>query len=76
MGISENSKYSNCDKRGWDEDAWYTLFECPAFNEMLEEGLYSIRTADEELLTPDSLVLMIASFEAAILGEQMEAKWE
>ncbi len=31
MKLVESLECSNYDRRGRDDDAWHTLFECPAF---------------------------------------------
>ena len=86
MGISTSPECSNCDIRGRDDDAWHTLFECPAFNDIREEAQRSISALGEEPLTPESLVPVmlrsstgwdqVAAFVAAVLRKKMEAERE
>ncbi len=37
MGLADNPKCANCDRKERDDDAWHTLFECPAFQMFQEE---------------------------------------
>ncbi len=56
MKLVESPECSNCDRRGWDDDAWHTLFECPAFKLYREEAMTALQKTSEPPLTPDSLV--------------------
>ncbi len=61
--LEESPKSANCDRRGWDDDVWYTLFECPAFQLSLHK-MNTLQEMGELPLTPDSLVpIMLISVE-------------
>ncbi len=34
---------SNCGRRGRDDDAWHTLFECPAFQQYQEDAMTTLQ---------------------------------
>ncbi len=73
---------SNCDRRGRDDDAWHTLFECPAFWLHWEDAMTTLQEIGEQPLTPDSLVLImlkstdgwdqVAAFVALTMHRKME----
>ncbi len=64
MKLAESPKCSKCDRRGWDDDAWHTLFECPAFRFYREEAITTLEKMGEPPLTLDSLIrIMLKSAE-------------
>ncbi len=52
----ESLKWTICDRRGWDDDAWHTMFECLAFQLYQEDAKTTPREMGEQPLTPDSSV--------------------
>ncbi len=56
MKVAESPECTNCDRRGWDDDAWHTLFECLAFQLYREDVMTTLQKKGEQPLTPDSLV--------------------
>ncbi len=74
------------DRRGRDDDAWHTLFECPAFQLYWEEAMTALEKMGEPPLTPDSLVSImlksaegwdqVAAFVALTMRRKMEIAWE
>ncbi len=56
MKLVESPNCSNCDRRGRDDDAWYTLFECLAFQLYWEEAMTALQKTGQLPLTRDSLV--------------------
>ncbi len=42
MKLVESPECSNCDRRGRDDGAWHTLFECPAFRLYQEEAMTAL----------------------------------
>ncbi len=82
MKLAESPECSNCDWRGWDDDAWHTLFECPAFWLYREEAMTALEQMDKLPLMPDSLIpIMLKSAEgwdqvAAFVALTMRRKME
>ncbi len=64
MKLAESPECSNCDRRGRDDDAWHTPFECPAFQLYPEEAMTALEKMGEPPLIPDRLVpIMLKSTE-------------
>ncbi len=56
MKLVDSPDCSNCDRRGRDDDAWHTLFQCPAFQQYREDAIMALQEMGEQPLTPDCLV--------------------
>ncbi len=54
MKLAESPECANCDRRGRDDDAWHTLFECLAFQLYQEDVMTTIQEMGEQPLTADS----------------------
>ncbi len=86
MKLTKSPDCSNSDRRGWDDDAWHTLFECLAFRLYWEDAITTLQDMGEEPLTPDSLVPImlksadswdqVAAFVALTMCHKMEIVWE
>ncbi len=88
MKLVESPDCSNCDRRGRDDDAWHTMFECPAFRLYQEDAMTNLQDMGEQTPTPDSLVLImlkstdrwdqVAAFVALTMHSKMEIaqKWQ
>ncbi len=82
MKLAESPECFNCDRRGWDDNAWHTLFECPAFWLYREEAMTALEKMGEPPLMPDSLIpIMLKSTEgwdqvAAFVALTMRRKME
>ncbi len=50
---------SNCNRRGWDDDTWHTMFECPTFQLYQEDAMTTLQEMGEQPLTLDSLILIM-----------------
>ncbi len=59
MKLAESPECTNCDRRGRDDDAWHTLFECPAFQRYPEDVMTTLQKKGEQPLTLDSLVTIM-----------------
>ncbi len=85
MQLVESPECTNCDRRGWDNDAWHTLLEYPAF-QLYWEDMMTLQKKGEQPLTPDSLVLImlksadgwdqVATFVTLTMHHKMEIMWE
>ncbi len=60
--LPDSPKCVNCDTKVWDDDAWHTLFECPAFQLFQEDVMTILKEMSEEPLTLDSLALSINTY--------------
>ncbi len=56
MKLVESPKCINCDRRGQDDDACHTLFECPAFQLYQVNAVTTLQEMGEKPFTTDSLV--------------------
>ncbi len=54
MKLAERPKCTNCDRRGRDDDAWHTLFECPTFQLYQEDVMTTQQKKNEQLFTPEN----------------------
>ncbi len=59
MKLMESTKCANCDKRGRDDDACLTLFECPAFQLYQEDAMTTSQETGEQPLTTNSSPIML-----------------
>ncbi len=59
MKLMGNSECANCDRRGRDNDVWYSPFECPAFQLYQVDVITTLQEMGEQPLTVDSLVLIM-----------------
>ncbi len=48
MKLAESPKCANCDRRGQDDDAWHTPFECPAFQLHQEDVMTTLQEVGEQ----------------------------
>jgi len=86
LRLAESPECSNCVTQGRDDDAWHTLFECPAFTQQSEEAMTALQEMGEQPLTPDTMVPTllrseagwdrIAAFVASVMRSKMESAWE
>ena len=86
MRLADSPECANCDTRGRDDDAWHTLFECPAFTQQREEAMTALQEMGEQPLTPESLVPtllrsragwdLVAAFVASVMRSKMESARE
>ncbi len=61
MKLVETSRYTKCNRRGQDDDAWYTLFECLAFQQFCQETITTLQEMNEEPPTLNSLTSTMLS---------------
>ncbi len=86
MKLVDSPDISNCDRRGWDDDAWHNLFECPAFQLYWEDAMTTLQEMGEQPLTSNSLVPImlksadrwdhVATFVALTMCRMMETARE
>ncbi len=56
MKLMLSPERTHCDRRGRDDDAWHTWFDCPVFQLYREDAMTTLQKMGEQPLTPDRLV--------------------
>ncbi len=75
--LAESAECTNCDGRGRDDDAWYSVFECPAFQLYWEDVPFLKSKVLEQSLFRWEISLKsihIPALQALLIGKICEQK--